>query len=203
MTESFDLVLATHNRGKVEELRALLPAGVRIATAAELGLTPPEETGATIEENATLKAVAVSRQTPILTLADDSGLEIDALGGRPGVDSASYAGGDHDDAANIARVLGELAGVPASQRGARFVCSIVMARGGTPIASSKGECHGWIIDAPRGEGGFGYDPIFQLPDGHTMAELTPAEKNSVSHRARALRAILPRLTELLTDRRNE
>ena len=203
MSGEVDLVLATHNRGKVEELRALLPAGVRVVTAGQLGIAPPAEIGATIEANARLKALAVSSRTTALTLADDSGLDVEALGGRPGVDSANYAGGDHDDAANIDRVLSELAGVPPHQRGARIACSIAVARDGAVIALSRGECAGRITEAPRGRGGFGDDPIFELPNGRTLAELRHAEKNRISHRARAIHMILPTLVDLLNGRRHE
>ena len=151
-----------------------------------------EETGTTFLANATLKAVAISRLAGGLVLADDSGLEVDALDGAPGVYSARYAGEGADDAANNARLLENLAGVPASERTARFRCVMVVARDGEVLADFDGSVEGRIIEAPRGDHGFGYDPLF-VPDGHdaTFAELGAEIKNGMSHRARALETLVP------------
>nr|WP_253264079.1 XTP/dITP diphosphatase [Geobacillus sp. DSP4a] len=146
-----------------------------------------EETGSTFAENARLKAEAISRRFGCPVIADDSGLVVDALGGRPGVYSARYAGEDKNDARNIAKLLHELEGVPMEQRTARFHCALAVAIPGRPTAVVEAACEGYIAEAPRGEGGFGYDPVFYLPEkGKTMAELTPEEKNEISHRAKAL-----------------
>jgi XTP/dITP diphosphohydrolase len=186
-----DLLLASNNQGKLEELRSLLPDDVVIRTLEDVGLDSPEETGETISENATLKAVTAAKASGLLTLADDSGLEIDALGGQPGVRSARYAGEPTSDQRNIDRVLGELDAVPAEQRDAAFVCVLTLANPDGVLASARGRCSGVIGYEPRGSNGFGYDPIFVLQDGRTMAELDSAEKNQISHRGTALREILP------------
>lgn len=198
------LVLATHNRGKVRELERLLAtAGLPLAVTT-LDAFPtvvlPEETGATFLENARLKAVAVARQTGLPALADDSGLCVDALGGRPGVHSARYAGPDATDAANNARLLAELAGVPAERRTARFRAVVVLALPDGRWTWAEGETRGRILEAPRGTGGFGYDPLFLSDElGMTFAEAGLEAKNRVSHRSRALRALLPALRAWLVD----
>lgn len=186
-----DLLLASNNPGKLEELRSLLPEDVVVRTLDDVGLGSPEETGETISENATLKAATAAKASGLLTLADDSGLEIDALGGRPGVRSARYAGDPSSDQQNIDRVLEELVGVPAEQRDAAFLCVLTLANPDGVLASARGRCPGTIGYEPRGSNGFGYDPIFVLQDGRTMAELDAAEKNLISHRGKALREILP------------
>jgi XTP/dITP diphosphohydrolase len=186
-----DLLLASNNQGKLEELRSLLPDDVVIRTLDDVGLDSPEETGETISENATLKAVTAAKASGLLTLADDSGLEIDALGGQPGVRSARYAGEPMSDQRNIDRVLDELDCVPAEERDAAFVCVLTLANPDGVLASARGRCLGAIGYEPRGSNGFGYDPIFVLQDGRTMAELDSAEKNQISHRGKALREILP------------
>jgi len=196
------LLLATNNRGKVLEYRELL-RGVpfEIVTPEDLGVSlGGEETGATFEENATLKAVAAARQTGLLSLADDSGLEVDDLGGAPGPLSARYAGAGASDKDRIDFLLSRLKDIPARERSARFRCVIAIAsppnlslrgaeRRGNLIPSVElfsGVCSGLITDAPRGAHGFGYDPIFFIPElGKTMAELTLEEKNKIGHRARA------------------
>lgn len=193
------MVLATTNPGKVREFRALL-AGlpVRVAGLDEVGLVAPPETGATFAENAALKARHAAAGSGLLAVADDSGLEVDALGGAPGVHSARWAGEGAGDEANRRRLIRELAGVPEGARGARFRCAIAIAAPGGAIEIVEGECEGRVVTEPRGEGGFGYDPLFLLPErGLTMAELAPAEKNAISHRARAFARALPILRTFL------
>jgi XTP/dITP diphosphohydrolase len=186
-----DLLLASNNQGKLEELRSLLPSDVVIRTLNDVGLDSPDETGETISENATLKAAAAAKASGLLTLADDSGLEIAALGGQPGVRSARFAGEPASDQRNIDRVLEELDGTPAAERDAAFVCVLALANPDGVLASARGRCAGAIGNEPRGSNGFGYDPIFILQDGRAMAELDSAEKNQISHRGKALREILP------------
>lgn len=185
------LVLATGNEGKARELRALLPASFDVVTSASLGLSIPEETGSTFDENARIKAVRISLLVPDLVVADDSGLEVAALEGRPGVRSARYAGEPCDDAANIRLLLDELGDRPRRNRAARFVCTLCLARDGDVLALVQGDVVGWIADRRRGTSGFGYDPVFINDDGRSMAELTPEEKNRVSHRGVALRRLIP------------
>ncbi len=188
------LLVATRNEGKLKELRLLLEGtGLRLETLAshpEAG--DVEETGATFDENARLKASYAARATGLWSIADDSGLVVDALGGAPGVRSARYAGVHGDDAANTAKLLREMDGK--TDRLARFVCAMALARpDGSIAASAFGVCEGVISVAPRGRGGFGYDPVFiplLMPD-QTMAELDRHDKNAVSHRGAALRAFLP------------
>lgn len=193
------VILASGNAGKLAELRALLPAHVEVIGLAEAGLTPPEETGTTFEQNALLKARAAVVAADI-AIADDSGLEVDALGGRPGVRSARYSGEPPDDERNNRRILEELAGVPAQRRGARFRSAVALATRDGRAVVADGAVEGRVALAPRGSHGFGYDPLFEIADaragdvnGRTMAELTTAEKNRVSHRGRAYRALLEQL----------
>lgn len=182
------LLVATHNQGKMREYAALL-VGLPFTLVApddlDLDLSV-EESGATYEENARLKAIAYAQASGLLALADDSGLEVDALNGAPGLRSARYALGD--DADRVTALLHALdeAGVSEEDRSARFRCVIVLATPDGRTWTTEGACEGRIIDTPRGSGGFGYDPIFYLPDhGRTVAELAPDEKNRISHRARA------------------
>ena len=180
------LLLATNNAGKVAEFRQLLAGcGWELVTPAELGLTMQvEETGQTYAENATLKAVEYARAGGLVTLADDSGLEVDAMDGRPGVLSARYAGADRTDQERVQALLEELADVPDEERTARFRCVIAITDATGRVELVDGTVEGRIGHEPRGENGFGYDPIFLLPDrGMTTAELPPDEKNAVSHRA--------------------
>ncbi len=180
------LLLATNNAGKVAEFRQLLAGcGWELVTPAELGLTiEVEETGQTYAENATLKAVEYARAGGLVTLADDSGLEVDAMDGRPGVLSARYAGADRTDQERVQAMLQELAGVPDDERTARFRCVIAITDATGRVELVDGTVEGRIGHEPRGENGFGYDPIFLLPDrGMTTAELPPDEKNAISHRA--------------------
>lgn len=200
MVELVPVVLATNNEGKVREFRALLgDAPVELMSVRTLlGCTlDVEETGTTFEENAILKARAVCRATGRIALADDSGLEVDALGGRPGVRSARYAGERATDRENNALLLSELGGTP--HRRARFRCVLaVCVPGDARVHTVAGSCEGTIARGPTGNGGFGYDPLF-LPDGlcgRSMAELSPAEKNAISHRGRAAAAVLRVLAEL-------
>jgi XTP/dITP diphosphohydrolase len=192
------LVLATMNRAKARELRALLgdvPFEVRVL-ADHPGATAPEETEDTYRGNALLKARAAARLTGALALGDDSGLEVDALGGAPGLYSARYGGRGLDDRARCARLLEALRGVPDERRTARFRCviAIVDPRGRESVV--EGVAEGMITRAPRGTGGFGYDPLFSYaPLGRTFAELSEAEKSAVSHRGRAAAAARRALAE--------
>ena len=194
------LLLATRNEGKLRELRLLLALpNLVLETFAQHPLIGElEETGVTFEANARAKASHAARNSGLLALGEDSGLEVDALDGAPGVWSARYAGAHGDDAGNLQKLLRELAQV--ESRRARFVCTMAVAEpGGEVIATARGTCEGAIALAPRGAGGFGYDPIF-LPDdapGRTMAELTADEKGALSHRGQALRRIAPLLRDAL------
>lgn len=183
------LVLATGNAGKVRELRALLGPAWELRLQSAFGVHPVPETGATFLDNALLKARHAARLTGWPALADDSGLEVDALGGAPGVHSARYAGEGATDAENNRRLLAELAGVPTARRTARFRCVLAFVRDvddPDPL-TAVGVWEGLILDAPRGSGGFGYDPLFWVPAlGRTSAELEADEKNRHSHRGQAL-----------------
>lgn len=186
------LVLATGNRGKIREMLAALSGiPVRVLTREDFSDWPHlEEDGNTFEENAAAKAVALSRWAGLPALADDSGLEVDALGGAPGVISAHYAGAHGDDRANVARLLREMEGVPPRERGARFVCVLVLASPRGDMVEIRETCEGAVAEGPRGELGFGYDPVF-VPAGmvSTLAELPLEEKNAISHRGKALRRL--------------
>jgi XTP/dITP diphosphohydrolase len=189
-------VLATFNRDKARELEALLGLpGLEILSLSEfLGARPPEETGASLEENALLKAQAALRATGLPAIADDTGLEVDALGGAPGVQAARFAGPDASYADNVRLLLERLSGVAGARRTARFrtVCVAVFPDGMQVVG--EGMLEGRITESPRGDGGFGYDPVFEV-DGRTLAERTPVEKNALSHRGRAARALASRLHE--------
>lgn len=187
------LVVASANPGKVREFRdALSGVAVEVHAASDIGIdTFPEESGTSYEENALLKAGFVALRSGMPTLADDSGLEVDALGGAPGVYSARFGGEGLTDGERIAHLLERMRSVPKQGRGASFVAVVVLATPGGEVVTFKGECRGAILDGPRGEGGFGYDPVFMSADlGKTFAEATLAEKRRVSHRGRALRAFL-------------
>ena len=182
------VVLATRNPHKLREIREIfrLP-GLEVVSLDEFpGAPEVEEDGSTFEANARKKAVTLARFSGHLTMADDSGLEADALGGQPGVRSARYAGEPPDWQANNRKLLRELEG--RHDRGARFVCSIALARPAAGVDTVEGTCEGWICETPRGENGFGYDPLF-VPSGYelTFAEMEPGLKNRISHRAAALR----------------
>jgi XTP/dITP diphosphohydrolase len=186
------LVVAIRNAHKTAEIRAMLAGRFEVLDTTSFPALPViEETGNTFLENATLKATGISREVEGLVLSDDSGLEVDALGGAPGVWSSSYGGEEGNHPRNNARLLRELAGVPAGQRAARFRCTMVVARGGEVLAHFDGTVEGRILEAPNGTGGFGYDPLFAA-EGHqrSFAELSTAEKNLLSHRARALAQVV-------------
>ncbi|MBJ3767990.1 XTP/dITP diphosphatase [Bacillus subtilis] len=187
-----EAIIATHNPGKVKEFKEILePRGYDVKSLAEIGFTEEiEETGHTFEENAILKAEAVAKAVNKMVIADDSGLSIDNLGGRPGVYSARYAGEQKDDQANINKVLSELKGIEKEQRTARFRCALAVSIPGEETKTVEGHVEGYIAEEPRGEYGFGYDPIFIVKDkDKTMAELTSDEKNKISHRADALKKL--------------
>jgi XTP/dITP diphosphohydrolase len=190
-------VLASSNAGKVREFAALLAArNIEVIPQGAFKIVTPAETGSTFLENALLKARHAAQLSGLPALADDSGIEVDALGGQPGVRSARYAGEHASDADNLNRLLQELAGVPAGQRRARYRCVLVFVRAAAdpdPIVAA-GVWEGRVLTAPRGTGGFGYDAIFQ-PDGCELsaAQLPPTQKNAISHRAQALRALLAAL----------
>ena len=191
------VVLATGNAGKLRELAVLLASrGLTLLSQAELGLTSAAETGTTFEENALLKARHAAAASGLPALADDSGLEVDALGGRPGVHSARYAGEGATDAANCALLLRELLEFEDADRGARYRCVIAMVRSAgdpSPLLAT-GAWEGRIAQRPAGHGGFGYDPLF-VPTGQleTVAQMPDAAKNAASHRARALQQLLAQL----------
>ena len=202
MREHMELLVATNNKGKVGELSQLLsdfPLRLRL-----LGEFPDieeaEETGETFVENATIKALHYSARSGLLTLSDDSGLAVDALGGAPGVYSARYAGRDVSYAERMSKLIGELDATADADRRARFVCVIAVADpAGNTLHTFEGTCKGRIARAPRGTGGFGYDPLF-IPDGHerTFGELPPEVKHTLSHRARALQQAARHLRERYT-----
>ncbi len=193
------LVLATRNAGKVRELRELL-AGVPlriVSLEAFAGVPPIPEEALSLEENAAAKAWAACRFTGSVALGEDTGLEVDALGGAPGARAARYFGQGLTDADRIARLLEALAGIPDGQRAARFRCVAAIADPGGRKWTVTGECRGAIATAPRGTGGFGYDPVFLVEGvGRTLAELDPSAKNAVSHRGQAVRAAIPILERL-------
>ena len=212
------LVIATHSAHKLRELRELLELERgELVSLDDLGITDdPEETGSTFRTNAAIKARFGARATGLPTLADDSGLEVDALDGGPGVRTRRYAGEHATDAENNALLLATLGDLPPDRRGARYVCVLALALPSTDAAAqsgagrgpdgrltlrfTRGTCRGRIATAPRGTGGFGYDPIFEPasepPGGRTLGLWTPAEKHAISHRARAARRMTPRLTAL-------
>jgi XTP/dITP diphosphohydrolase len=200
-----ELVIATRNPGKFREVAAVLAElgeAVRLRPLAEFPEIPEvPETGRTFEENAIQKARTVAQATGLPVLADDSGLEVDALGGAPGVHSRRAAGAGAPDPKRIAWLLRRLEGVPPERRTARFHCVVALAvpapDGTVQVETFHGTVEGRILDAPRGTGGFGYDPVFLVVElGRSMAELSLEEKNRISHRARALRQALPQLVDL-------
>jgi XTP/dITP diphosphohydrolase len=193
------VVLATRNAGKVRELARILGSAVDLVGLDGFPDAPDvAETGATFEENAFLKARAIAAFTGLPAVADDSGLCVDALNGMPGIFSARWAGRHGDDQANLDLVLAQLADVPDSRRGAHFYCAAAFVAGASEHAVS-GQVEGQLLRAPRGDGGFGYDPIF-LPDGFsvTTAEMTAESKDEISHRGKAFRALVPVITGTLT-----
>jgi XTP/dITP diphosphohydrolase len=203
------LVVATHSAHKLRELRQLLaPARAELVSLDDVGVSGEAvEDGETFESNAARKARFAARETGLPALADDSGLEVDALDDGPGVRTRRYAGPDATDADNNARLLRDLGALPPERRGARYVCVLALAlpgevgpRGGLALRFTRGTCRGRIAVGPRGDGGFGYDPIFEPaaepPGGRTLGLYTPAEKHAISHRARAARRMAPILAEL-------
>ena len=201
MTEPRSLLVATTNPGKLREVRDVLATlPLRLLCLADLAPVPePPEEGPTFEEIAIHKASYYASTTGCLTLADDSGLEVDALGVAPGVHSARYAGQPRDDAANNRKLIAALADVPLAQRTARFRCAVALADSKSLIGTASGFVDGIIVDKPVGSNGFGYDPHFYVPAlGCTTAQMPPALKNSISHRGKALRNILPLLEQFLS-----
>lgn len=195
------LLVATHNLGKVREYAEMLPGfDITWLTLDEAGITNDViEDGLSFRDNAVLKAAAYARQSGFLTLADDSGLEVDGLDGRPGVQTARYGGPGLSPEQRYQRLMAELDATTPDLRSARFHCVIALAApDGTILGTAGGVCEGEIARAPQGQGGFGYDPIFWLPErGMTMAQLTADEKHRISHRGQALRAIAPLLRQTL------
>jgi XTP/dITP diphosphohydrolase len=193
------IVLASGNPGKLREIaRILADFAIEVVPQSEFGVADADETGSTFVENALIKARHAAAATGLPAIADDSGICVDALDGRPGVYSARYGGLDASDATNNARLLEELEGVPDEGRGAAFHCvaCFVMPDGSEPVISA-GEWRGRILHAPRGTGGFGYDPLFLVPElGKSSAELTPEEKNARSHRGKALAGLARKLHDL-------
>jgi XTP/dITP diphosphohydrolase len=204
------LLVATRSQHKLRELRELLgvDAAVELLSPDDAGIEgEPDETGLTFETNARIKARYYASRSGLPTLADDSGLEVDALGGAPGVFTRRYAGPDATDPDNNAKLLRELAGIPAERRGARYVCVLALAlpgdsgpRGGLRMVTRRGTCRGRIAAAPKGDGGFGYDPIFEPwsepPGGQTLGEWSASAKNAISHRSRAAARMSPVLRAL-------
>ncbi len=201
------LVLATHNQGKLRELRELLRGQVpgldvdtQVVDAGAVGAPDVVEDQVTFEGNALLKARAVCAATGLVAIADDSGLSVDVLGGAPGIFSARWSGKHGDDEANIDLLLAQLGDIAEEHRGASFVCAAALATPGGYVAVEMGHLAGTLLRERRGNGGFGYDPILR-PDGYeiSVAELTGEEKNTISHRGRAFRGLLPQIVEALAD----
>ncbi len=201
MAPNHKLVFATHNRGKLAELAELLrdhKSEIELLTLDSVDVPDVEENGHTFTANASKKALEVSRHTRLPALADDSGLEVDALSGAPGIFSARYAGEPKDDNRNNSKLLQQMAEVPDNARGARFcsVLALAYVHGllGDEVVTTRGYCAGTILREERGGGGFGYDPLFQVEElGRTFAEVSMAEKTRVSHRAKAMLAMKPHL----------
>lgn len=198
------LLFATNNRGKLSELRQMLEgaANLQLLSLDELGLClDVEETGSTFAANAVLKATAAMQASGLAALADDSGLEVDALGGAPGIHSARYAGADATDAQRVTKLLAELDSVPSHQRTARFRCAVVFIDPRRPeqIEIREGTCEGVVTRQPRGNHGFGYDPVFYVEElGCTFAEGSPDDKHRLSHRGRAMRQMAEHLRSRVT-----
>jgi XTP/dITP diphosphohydrolase len=200
VTPPTTILIATKNRGKLREVQDILAGLPVVLTTLDQFPDLPDavEDADSFEGNAERKAMHYARLTGLWTLADDSGLEVDKLGGAPGVYSARYAGRQGDDAANNDKLIAQLAGVPPKQRTARFRCAVALAGPEGILATACGTFEGLIVDDPRGSNGFGYDPHFFVPElGMTAAQLPPERKNRISHRAQALAAILPDIQRLL------
>lgn len=192
MNHMKEVIIATKNAGKLLEFQSILSQyDLKAISLMDLEDSPEvEETGSTFEENAVLKAEAISKLYGKMAIADDSGLSVDYLGGEPGVYSARYAGAEKNDAANIEKVLLQLKGVSKEERNARFRCALALAEPGRETVTVEGSVEGYITEEPIGENGFGYDPIFLVKDkAKTMAQLTKEEKNKISHRAVALQKL--------------
>lgn len=193
------VVLATGNHGKLEELQSLLaPLGFEVLPQSAFTAVCAAETGLSFAENAIIKARHAARASGLPAIADDSGLEVDALHGAPGIYSARYAGEHASDLDNLRKLVGQLQGLPPAQRTARYRCALAYLRWDLDPAPllCQTRWEGLIVETPRGDGGFGYDPVFELPErGLTVAELSAEEKNRLSHRGRALRALVARLAE--------
>jgi XTP/dITP diphosphohydrolase len=203
--EGRTLVIATRNSGKLREFRNLLqPLGSTVLSLSDLSLdAEPEESGGSFAENAQLKAIEYSRFTPFPVLADDSGLEVAALGGAPGIRSARYAGEGASDTDRIQKLLTEIQ-KSGGRRDARFVCALALAQEGMVLNEAEGDCAGIIIDELRGANGFGYDPIFLFPQlNKTFAELSEQEKNQHSHRAKAVASLLRQLQSEIVNSSTE
>ncbi len=199
-------IIASNNKGKAAELdRILNPLGITAVTAKSEGiiLDEVEETGTTFAENALLKATAAFKKTGMPSVADDSGLMADALNGEPGVYSARYAGENATDEQRITKLLHNLEGVPTEKRTARFVSSICCILDENTVITAEGTCSGIITEAPRGDGGFGYDPVFLTDNGKTFAELTAEEKDKLSHRGKALKMLYEKLEPIMNKGENK
>lgn len=209
MSTGAKIVLASHNAKKLKELREVLAGAIDgfdpalVVSSAELGLTDPVEDGVSFEENALIKARSAARESGLIAIADDSGLAVDILGTSPGIFSARWSGRHGDDAANNALLLAQLADIAPAHRGAQFVCAAAAVIPHSDGGSARevvelGTMRGALLREPRGEGGFGYDPLF-VPEGYekTSAELTAEEKNAISHRGKAFRALTGRLANLI------
>jgi XTP/dITP diphosphohydrolase len=210
MDRAKEILVATTNPGKVRELRALLAGDIEWKSLADFpGVGAVEEDGATFAENARKKATGYARATRLWTLADDSGLVVDALGGAPGVNSARFAGVRAEgtdrkvlDRRNLEKLLSLLEGVPQEKRTARFVCCLCLAEPDQVLLETQGTLEGVIAEEPAGAGGFGYDPVFLVPGlGKTVAQLGDDEKNAISHRGKAMRRLRPLLDGLLRRER--
>ena len=189
------LIVASNNANKLKEFEAILGGRYRIVSMREAGIDADiKENGTTFEENALIKAEYVAKATGCAAIADDSGLEVDALGGAPGVYSARYCGRHGDDEANNDLLLANLRGVPAPRTG-RYVAAIALVRPGRAPIVRRGTCDGEILFERRGKGGFGYDPLFQCETGETFAEVSAETKNAISHRKRGIEAVLRALEE--------
>lgn len=200
MTDTPEIVLASRNPKKSAEIDALLsPHGIRVLPVSDFDVPDVVEDGATFAENSAKKARETALAVGRWTIGEDSGLMVDALGGQPGVYSARFAGEPCDDERNNAKLIAELAGVPAEKRGAQYVCHVSVADPtGAIRLQVEGRCRGRIAEEGRGENGFGYDPYFLIPEYHrTFGELSPAVKRRLSHRGRALEQLVPRLVRLL------
>ncbi|MFZ3453025.1 RdgB/HAM1 family non-canonical purine NTP pyrophosphatase [Arthrobacter sp. 7Tela_A1] len=201
------LVLATRNAGKLRELRELLRGRIpgldvdtQVIDAAAAGVPDVPETGVTFEENSLLKARAVAAATGLPAIADDSGLAVDVLGGAPGIFSARWSGVHGNDAANLELLLAQLADIGEDHRSAAFVCAAALAVPGGAEIVERGVLRGTLLDEPRGSGGFGYDPILKpLGETRSCAELSAGEKNAISHRGQAFRALLPAIVRVLGE----